>query len=124
MILDDGADHFKGINFLLNLIDQQDEKILKILVQNDPDNSSLHIDSGMLDLKIKIVKYIIEGCFYLSKNPVLFKNKDYSVHIIEPLLSIVQCEIKLKVFNQTDLLHIIKIISNLVNGTSQARDCF
>ena len=98
-ILLDGVDNFKGINLLLGLIDEKDEKRIQTYLDNDPDNLLVNINKGMLDLKVKIVKYIIEGCFHLAKNPILFKNQEFSLLMMEPLLAIIKSEIKLKVFN-------------------------
>ena len=84
--MNDGLEHFKGLSYMLNLIDDKDEKKIKSIIDfsNDPDNISvdLGVNQSVLDQKVKIVKYMIEGCFYLSRNPKLFQNKEFAVLIV------------------------------------------
>ena len=91
--MNDGAEHFKGLSYLLNLIDDKDEKKIRCLYdfEKDLENSpTVEFHHSVLEEKVKIVKYIIECCFFLSKNPDLFMNKDFTVLIAQPLLSIIK----------------------------------
>lgn len=60
--------------------------------------------------KIKIIKYIIEGCLYISMNNEFVSNSVSSLQILKPLMKILSSEVIISILNKIDLLRITKII--------------
>lgn len=71
-ILIDGSGYFKGLNFLLNIIDKEEEKNINCYLDKSESSHKAEIIRGVLQQKVKIVKFMIEACYYLSKNPIFF----------------------------------------------------